>query len=347
MAGFNGELDNQHKFLQLEEYIKTQINHTFTIASAEKEPFFIINLENQIRYASDCCEPLLGYAPDELSTMNLYDIFPNSDLPITDFFTETLQTAAAKAFTKNYCESKELRLIFLPIYSNDHLIGRYVFFKSTMLDQPSLEAEPQEDGDTSYKNLIDHSPFGIIIVANYKVEYINLLALRAMGAKGKESVVGKSIFDLVPAEDIPLVREKIDQSDQSVIERPYNQRILKLDGSQIETEMQVLPAIYNQKKMTHFIIRDLFDHKKHFNLSILIATGIAYELKNPVIRVKGFMELIRSGKNEEAYFNQIAEDMSYIEKIVNEVLVLEGNKYGIHNDRDASTILGLIKESMK
>ncbi|MBC5638279.1 PAS domain-containing protein [Ornithinibacillus sp. BX22] len=347
MTNNNRELNGQQKSQHLEEYINAQVKNKFTIASTGKEPFIIINLDHKIRYASNSNESILGYSPGELIDMSLYDIVPNDDLPITHFFRESLQSITTKAFTKNYREWIDVKLTLIPIYTNNELVGRYILLSEASTDNQSLEDITRKNGGSSYKNLIDHSPFGIIIIDDYKVEYINLLALRALGAKGRDSVIGKSIFNLVPAEDIELLREKIKQTNKSIIERPFKQKLLKLNGNLIEAEMQALPGIYKQKKMTHFIIRDLFESKKNFDLSILIATGVAYELKKPLIRLKGFIELIESGLDNKAYYNVIKKDITYMEKILDEILVLEGDKYEDTTGRDISDILSLIRNVMK
>lgn len=348
MMADNRELNAQQKSQHLEEYIKSQVEERFNIVSTEKVPFIIINLDYKVRYTSNCIESILGYSPEELINMSLYDIVPNEDLPITNFFKETIQTVTTKVFTKTYYIWKDMRIVLLPIFSNNELIGRYIIFLETSADyHQSLEAISHKNGGSPYKNLIDYSPFGIIIIDDYKVEYINMLALKALGARGKESVNRKSIFNLIPTEDIDLLREKIKKAKKSVIEPPYKQRLLKLDGNQVEVEIQALPAIYNQKKMTHLIIRDLFESKKNFNLSILIAIGIAYEIKNPLTRVKGFMELIESGVDDKAYYKVIKKDITYMEKILDEILVLEEDKFKSPTGQGVSEILSLIRNIMK
>ena len=50
-------------------------------------------------------------------------------------------------------------------------------------------------GRDRYRQLVDQSPDGILLTQDTRITFVNLAAVRLLGATGAEQVVGRSLFD--------------------------------------------------------------------------------------------------------------------------------------------------------
>ncbi|QHS23748.1 PAS domain S-box protein [Virgibacillus sp. MSP4-1] len=313
----------------LDEYIQSRLDSSFTIISEDQDPFLIMNTSHDIVYGSPWCEELTGYSTDELEVMNLYDLIPNQSVPIHHFFKDSVQTVQTDLIRRDFTDSLEIKMVSIPIFSGDLLIGRYIILKRERDDPGKKET----DREAYYHRFVEQSPFGILVIDHERIKHVNLVALRTIGALSKEAVAGINVFTMIPTADIEHMKSKMEEARNGLVTRPFQQQFVKQNGETVNTEIQVLPTIYNNKRMTHLIIRGVYDNIHTFDLSVLIAMGLAKEIKEPVVRIKGFMDLIRNGNVKEEYFKVVDQDLNYIKKTLEDVLILENDgqkSYGKH-----------------
>lgn len=86
--------------------------------------------------------------------------------------------------------------------------------------------------------MIDHSPDLIVLCRREHVTYINKGGLSMLGASASTDVVGRSIYDLVPADDVASVRRWVETltSKPGSVARGIANRILTRSGDVIEIE---------------------------------------------------------------------------------------------------------------
>ncbi|HZG76692.1 MAG TPA: ATP-binding protein, partial [Paenibacillus sp.] len=93
-----------------------------------------------------------------------------------------------------------------------------------------------------------------------------------------------------------------------------------------------IPAVYRKTEMHCLLIRDIAEQKRTQELIVhaeklavagQFAAAIAHEIRNPLTAIKGFLQLLmRDVTDKSRFFDIIFSEMSRIEMITNELLIL-------------------------
>jgi PAS domain S-box-containing protein len=112
------------------------------------------------------------------------------------------------------------------------------------------------------KNLIELSPYAIIVHRD-KVLFCNDTAVRILGAKDKNDLIGKSPLDLVSPESKELVTERFRFMNETGRSVPLTEvRLLRVDGSVIDVEISSGVFLFEGEPAIQAIARDISDRKQ-------------------------------------------------------------------------------------
>ncbi|UFU00430.1 ATP-binding protein [Radiobacillus kanasensis] len=89
-----------------------------------------------------------------------------------------------------------------------------------------------------------------------------------------------------------------------------------------QTSNSVIPSIADQINLEKSAEEDLV-RSEQLSFAGQLAAGICHEIRNPLTTIKGFFQFIKEmDRKEEKYFDVIHEELSRIEKITTELLLL-------------------------
>jgi len=118
--------------------------------------------------------------------------------------------------------------------------------------------------EAKYRELMDNSPEGITIYVDGKIAYINKEAMNVMRAKDKSELLGRSLFEFINPEDIPLIIERM----QFVAMTPLNmslpaveEKYLRLDGTEVYVEIKVMPILFDGQPAVQISGHDITEKK--------------------------------------------------------------------------------------
>jgi PAS domain S-box-containing protein len=87
------------------------------------------------------------------------------------------------------------------------------------------------------RRLVEGSPDAILIQEGLRITWVNLAAVRLLGASGAQDLVGRSIFDLIHPSDHASVRERVEAATRGDPTAPSQLRhLLRLDGTGLRAE---------------------------------------------------------------------------------------------------------------
>lgn len=186
--------------------------------------------------------------------------------------------------------------------------------------------------DERYKLLVENSLDTIAIFKKDKWIFVNEAGLRMFDADEPGELLGSSIYAFLQPRDHDTVRERMHNLVITGNSGPLEQEWITLKGRTLNTEIVELMTSIENEPALQIIIRDISERKKNEELLInseklyvagQLAAGIAHEIRNPLTSLKGFLQLLSSGrKNTGTYYDIMKSELTRIENIVSEMLML-------------------------
>ncbi|OBZ11173.1 MULTISPECIES: ATP-binding protein [Bacillales] len=197
-----------------------------------------------------------------------------------------------------------------------------------------LNASKYSQIDERYKLLVENSMDTIALISNSKWEFMNSAGLRMFEVQSENEIIGTSIFELLDEKHHLEMAEWMaaGQAGEDAPNKPIELQWLSVQGKLLHTEMVRASSAFSGKQIVQVIIRDISERKKNEELLInseklyvagQLAAGIAHEIRNPLTSLKGFLQLLSTGRGNSSNFYEIMKsELVRIESIVSELLML-------------------------
>ena len=246
-------------------------------------PCFVIDRNHQVLTWTRACEELTGMAAAEVlgsdrhwkafypqqrpclvdlvidgdleQTIDLYDRFADSP-----FLAEGLR--AEGWFPAVGGKPRYLLFEAAPIRDRS---GALLAAIETFHDLTSLKLTEQalRESEQSSRSLIERSPDAIVVHREGEIVFVNQAAARLFAAGHPEKMAGLRIMDLVHPDYREIVRQRVTGVERDYKEALYlEQRILRLDGREIDVEAGSTPVVYGGQRAVQTILRDITDRKE-------------------------------------------------------------------------------------
>ncbi|MBQ6446494.1 PAS domain S-box protein [Cytobacillus oceanisediminis] len=211
--------------------------------------------------------------------------------------------------------------------------------------------EELRESKVMFENIFEEVFDGIILWdQNYTIIDMNKAAERLLN-ENKESLIGSNLLSYLPSaktigEDIKpkLLKLKKDGQNQGL----YTVKFLD-NREYTQFEYRNKFNIYSGLSIT--TLRDITENavleeqlRKSSTLNVVgeLAAGIAHEIRNPMTALKGFIQLLEDGvasQENEMYFSVIKSELTRIESIINEFLLLAKPQAVQYVKRDVRQIM--------
>lgn len=185
--------------------------------------------------------------------------------------------------------------------------------------------------DERYRLVVENSLDTIAIFKQERWAFVNAAGIRMFEAESAGELLGKPIYAFLRKEDRDQMRERLGNLVFTRSSGPIEQEWYTLKGKPLHTEVVATMTSIENEPAVQIIIRDISERKKNEELLInseklyvagQLAAGIAHEIRNPLTSLKGFLQLIASGRKETSYYGIMNSELDRIEGIVSELLML-------------------------
>jgi len=124
------------------------------------------------------------------------------------------------------------------------------------------ENELRESEDR-YRDLVETLPDAIFVVSEERILFVNRSAMKLLGARQSEQIVGKNISEVVHPASLESIRRRMQDSHRTgVATPPMEHTLIALDGSQVEIESASIPITWEGSPATEAIARDVRERKR-------------------------------------------------------------------------------------
>jgi two-component system sensor histidine kinase HydH len=204
------------------------------------------------------------------------------------------------------------------------------------------------ESELRYRLLVEHSPDGIAIQSEDKIIFMNNAAVKLLGESEPEKLLGQSIMNFIPPENLELAKEKIQYVNTHRSTLPFlEEQIIKTNGSKIDVEVALVPLYYEGKPATQIIFRDITERKRaekeledayselkktqqalihNEKLAALgrFSAGIAHEIRNPLANISASAQYCASkydlDQQMKKHFEVILRNTENANRIIRELL---------------------------
>ncbi|CAH1217831.1 Adaptive-response sensory-kinase SasA [Paenibacillus plantiphilus] len=186
--------------------------------------------------------------------------------------------------------------------------------------------------DERYKLLVENSIDMIAIIGDEKWEYINRSGLQMFESTSEAELLGTSIYRQLLPVFHPAMKSMLQATAQGVQRGPIEIDWYTMNGKLLHTEVVETCTQISGRPVFQVIVRDISERKKNEELLInseklyvagQLAAGIAHEIRNPLTSLKGFLQLMSSGRqSNKNYYDIMKSELNRIESIVSELLML-------------------------
>lgn len=199
-------------------------------------------------------------------------------------------------------------------------------------DRTEAEATLKES-EQRYRTLIEWSPEPINVQRDGKMIYVNPAAITMFGAKSAQDLLGKTMLDLVHPDfhQIALVRAK-NVINHGAGAPMVEMRLLKLDGTVIDVEIEGTSIVYDGAPAIHVIMRNISQRKRaeedlriaaiafesQEGMYITNADWVILRVNRAFTEITGYSseqavgqtpQLLRSSRHDAAFFRTITESL--------------------------------------
>jgi PAS domain S-box-containing protein len=136
-------------------------------------------------------------------------------------------------------------------------------FAQILLRKRSKDDEMLKEEDDRFRQLVELSPDAVGIQSEDQIIYMNSAGLDLFGASDLNDLIGKSVWDFVPADVKGIVLSRFKQMREEGKEAPLVElELLRLDGKKVDVEVTAIPFSYAGKPAIQAIFRDLTSRKR-------------------------------------------------------------------------------------
>jgi PAS domain S-box-containing protein len=243
---------------------------------------------------------ILGYSKEELKSMNIYDYISDENIPDVHKINQNLLTLGHSTFESNFvCKNGYC----LPVKVSCNIFTSCGEKVVLMIAQDITEQMKTEEAllksKERYEYLVEYSPYSILIVSNGTILFSNNAGLAMFDVKNKCELVGSPIRKFFNIDIQKVMNEQNICSDvDGNAVNPFEEKIIRPDGSVISVEVTAMPFFFDGKTATLLMIRDITSRKQ------------AEELQRDIERSKKLLyETIEYDTLKTEFFSNISHEL--------------------------------------
>jgi diguanylate cyclase (GGDEF)-like protein/PAS domain S-box-containing protein len=148
-----------------------------------------------------------------------------------------------------------------PIRNEDGQVIGALAMITDVTSRKRVESELQLS-EERYRHLVESASDGIIVHVGGFIAYANDAALRLVGAKNAEEIIGRNALEFVAPEYRQMVIERMKIVNAPGGKAPaVEEKFMRLDGTTVDVEVSATGTRFNNSNATMVVVRDISERK--------------------------------------------------------------------------------------
>ena len=118
------------------------------------------------------------------------------------------------------------------------------------------------ESEQRYRMLVNRSPLCIVVHQQGKIVFANPMAIKMLGAKNEQDLLGKEILGFVHPKSIEKVTARLKILDSGQDVSSLDEKFLQIDGNELDVSVQGGPVLYNNKPAVQVVFTVITEQKK-------------------------------------------------------------------------------------
>ncbi len=323
------------------------------ISDSSLDTIVTLNERGKIKTANPAAQKMFGYTEENLAALTLSDLLPSIEQSAIDVMdTTTLESNGIRKDGSLFpvevqiCRATVQAESFLVCSIRDiterknqyQMLKRLVEERTQELTVSNQTLQQMvnlvQESERRYRELVEESPESIFVrlLDGEHFSFVNETGLKLLGAKSKDDVIPRSIFDIMHPDYHHHVYKWNVEIKKGNKPGVLEEKWIRLDGEVIDVEVKAIPFRYLDEPSLHIVVRDITELKRSREiiqhsekLSVVgeLAAGIAHEIRNPLTSLRGFVQLLGLGQDfGKEYSHIMLSEIDRINSIVSELLLL-------------------------
>ncbi len=119
-----------------------------------------------------------------------------------------------------------------------------------------------DDSNGQFRDLVNGSPDGILIVREFRIAFLNPAAASLLGASHPDRIRGKSVFEIFHADSHAAIRSRIETLLRGEAVPSAEDKVLRLDGAATDVEVSSAFLAHREGPAAQLIVRDITERKR-------------------------------------------------------------------------------------
>jgi PAS domain S-box-containing protein len=285
----------------LADYCNTAIERSYTevklreqgekvrsLLNAPMHTMLLMDTYGIIIVVNEAFAKIHGVTKEELIGKCLYDLYPLEWMhPRRERIEQVIHTKQPLVF-EDEREGRYLEISVYPILNAQSTVDKIAIFAQNITDRKKM-MEAIQESEERYRQLIEFSPYPMMLHSDGKMIYVNTATQTALRATSSDQLIGKSVFDFIHPDYIEAAKERIRMMVEEGKKPPLVElKLIRVDGVVIDAEIASIPFDYQGRPAVLVVGRDISARKRaehilresetRYRRAIALANAVPFEL---------------------------------------------------------------------
>jgi PAS domain S-box-containing protein len=241
------------------EFVLAESNEKYRqLAESITDIFFALDGELRCTYWNPASERLIGIPVEEAIGKLLMDVIPSSRTSLERLCRDVLEDGVPRSMTDDRPLPKVNGLFEWTAYPSTDGISVFAHDITEKLHMERALRESEE----RYRSLVEHCPEPIVVHSDGNIIFVNAAAVELFGVNARDNLIGKGLCDFFNRESKGVLKNRIMRSyvDRAITPM-VEEKLVRIDGSVLDIEVASVPVLFDGRRATQEIIRDISRRK--------------------------------------------------------------------------------------